>query len=91
MFSGLGWISGKLAGSDVGDVELRAAPGADARIVATMYSPNSSSPVGNVDRFEVGRIYACKGDWAEMEGDFGGKPVQGWATRLCANQVSICR
>lgn len=91
VFSGKGWVSGKLTGTDVGDVELRDAPQASARIAATMYSPNASSPVGNVHRFEVGRIYACEGEWAEMEGEFRGETLKGWATRLCSNQVSICR
>lgn len=91
VFAAKGWISGKLAGTDVAEVALRAGPSPDARIVATLYSPNASSPVGDVDRLEVSRIFACAGEWAEIEGEFRGETLKGWATRLCSNQVSICR
>ncbi len=91
VFEKKGWVSGTLSGSDVGDVVLRAGPSADAKVAATLYSPNSSSPAGKVDRFEVARIFACKGEWAEVEGEFRGKTVRGWATRLCANQITVCR
>ncbi|MFC3691484.1 SH3 domain-containing protein [Chenggangzhangella methanolivorans] len=86
-----GWISGKLAGSDVGSVFLRAAPSPEAKATATLSSPYSSSPAGSVGRFEVGRIYGCTGEWAEVEGEFGGKTVRGWANRLCSNQTTVCR
>lgn len=91
VFEKKGWVSGKLAGSDVGDVVLRAGPSATAKVAATLYSPNSSSPAGKVDRFEVARIFDCKGEWAEVEGEFRAKTVRGWATRLCSNQITVCR
>ncbi|WP_040577332.1 hypothetical protein [Methylopila sp. M107] len=91
VFEGKGWVSGTLAGTDVQDVVLRSAPSPTAKPTATLYSPNSSSPAGKVDRLEVSKIFACKGEWAEVEGEFRGKTVKGWATRLCSNQVTICR
>lgn len=91
VFDQKGWISGKLAGSDVGSVFLRASPSPDAKVTATLSSPYSSSPAGSVGRFEVSRIYACKGEWAEVEGEFSGKTVRGWVNRLCSNQSTVCR
>ena len=91
VFEQKGWITGKLAGSDVGSVFLRAAPSPDAKVTATLSSPYSSSPAGSIGRFEVNRIHGCKGDWAEVEGEFSGKTVRGWANRLCSNQTTVCR
>ena len=56
-----------------------------------MYSPNTSSPAGKTDRMEVSRIFGCKGEWAEIEGEFRGETLKDWATRLCSNQVTVCR
>lgn len=91
VFSAKGWVSGSLAGSDVGDPTLRAAPSPTAKVAATLYSPNSSGPSGHIDRFEVSRIFACSGAWADVEGEFRGQTKRGWATRLCSNQTSVCR
>ena len=91
VFDRKGWVTGKLTGSDIGANVLRAAPSPEARTTATLSSPYSSSPAGSVGRFEVARIFACKDDWADVEGEFAGKTVRGWANRLCSNQTTVCR
>lgn len=91
VFSAKGWVTGRLAGSDIAEAVLRAEPSVGSKIVATLYSPNSSSPAGSAGRFEVSRIFACKGEWADVEGEFRGKTARGWARRLCSDQAAICR
>ncbi|MDK9695190.1 MAG: SH3 domain-containing protein [Siculibacillus sp.] len=92
VFTGRGWVAAGLVDVAPMDEKVRVGPTSDAAIV--------DEPRAVADRtydfLVVGRILGCRGRWIEMEGDFRvdrtrrGRPVRGWVTDLCGNQVTTC-
>jgi hypothetical protein len=90
VFEGEGWVSGRLIGLLLNDADLHTAPSEDSPVVAHLFYEDPKGNVGGADSFGVDRLLACQGDWVEVEGTFFDMPLQGWATRTCANQVTTC-
>jgi len=91
IFAGRGWVSGAKVGFEINDAELRAAPRDDAPVVARLY--DNSDPAGSFgpDSAVVDRVFGCDGDYADVLLHMPkGKPMRGWATRICSNQVTTC-
>jgi hypothetical protein len=94
VYTGRGWVSGKLLTTQLRMMTLKAAPDENAADVVEM-----------VDYYGVTAILDCKGDWLRIETplstkDYTLKPkllsngpsgaVRGWARRPCTNQRTTC-
>lgn len=94
-FRGEGWVSGRHLGLRLNHRHLYGAPSSDAPAVATLAGSTGDYPYGP-DSFLVARIYACSGDWVEVEaaltvdGETTGPALRGWTTGTCSNQVTTC-
>ncbi len=96
VFTGRGWVSGRMVGVSVQDERVRRQPDAAAAIVDRPRAPEG----GEAEILRLDRIVACRGRWIEVEGSFGeaggvaargaGRPTRGWVTGLCGNQVTTC-
>lgn len=92
VFAGRGWVAAGLVDVSVQDERVRRAASAAAAIV----DAPRDLPGGDRETLALGRIRACDGAWIEIEGAFrrdadpGGRPVRGWVTGLCGNQVTTC-
>jgi hypothetical protein len=94
VYTGRGWVSGKLLTTQLRMMTLKAAPDENAADVVEM-----------VDYYGVTAILDCKGDWLRIETplstkDYTLKPkllsdgprgtVRGWTRRPCTNQRTTC-
>jgi hypothetical protein len=92
VFSGRGWIAAGLVDVTPQGEKVHITPKDDAKIV------DEARPIadGGSEFLFLRRILGCRGKWIEMEGEFRverdapGRPVRGWVTDLCGNQVTNC-
>ena len=88
VFKGPGWISGSLVGFTINDIHMRAAPSANAKVVAMLFDDKKG---WGPDSFVIKRVYGCSGAFANVSGTTPyGKPLHGWVTKLCGNQRTTC-
>lgn len=90
VFAGEGWVSGRLLGLLLNDMNLYADPSVDAPVVAHLMGETAGGGAMGPDSFRVDRLLACQDNWVEVEGTFLDEPLRGWATRTCSNQVTTC-
>lgn len=90
VFTGEGWVSGRLLGLLLNDVDLRSAPSEDSEVVAHLFHEDANGNVAGADSLMVTRLIACQGDWVQVDGTFIGAPLTGWTTGTCSNQVTTC-
>lgn len=91
VFKGPGWISGSLVGFTINDINMRAAPSANAKVIARLEGDNGEGGVWGPDSFGVTRVYGCSGNFADVGGVTPAKKTyRGWVTKLCANQRTTC-
>ncbi|MBX3530778.1 MAG: SH3 domain-containing protein [Rhizobiaceae bacterium] len=88
VFTGSGWVSGRLLGTSVEGRYLRDGPSPGARPVLDFYEKLDSG--GGPDSFAVERLLACNGLWLQVEGTYLDKKVSGWTNDTCSNQVTTC-
>jgi hypothetical protein len=97
-FKGPGWVFGRLVSFTIGSPKLLAAPVDGAKVVAGL---QYSGDVGiGPDSFDVKQVHGCRGHWAEVTvvlapsvdppPGMTRKPVRGWASKLCSNQLTTC-
>ena len=92
VFTGRGWVAAGLVEVSPQDEKVRLGPTNGAGIVD---EPRPAGD-GTYDFLSVGRVLGCRDRWAEIEGEFRvekgrpGRPVRGWVTDLCGNQVTTC-
>jgi hypothetical protein len=90
VYSGRGWVSGKLLSTQFRSLTIKAAPDENAADVAEM-----------ADHYGITAILDCKGDWVRIETPhYTLKPkllpngprgaVRGWTQRPCTNQRTTC-
>lgn len=88
VFTGRGWVSGRLVSFDVQDPNVYAAPERVAEVI--------DAAAEDGEFINVRRVLSCTGEWAEVEGDITtdvsvrGRPVKGWVRDTCSNQVTTC-
>ncbi|SOC13976.1 hypothetical protein SAMN05877809_10748 [Rhodobacter sp. JA431] len=85
LFSGEGWVSGRLVSLLLNRDRLFAEPSRAAPVVA-LFDEIGMGP----DAVEVTRLRDCLGDFVKIEGNYAGQKVAGWADWTCANQVTTC-
>lgn len=92
VFTGRGWVSGRMLDLSVQDERVRERPSETA---AMLDAPRETAS-GDREILRLGRILGCEGRWIEIEGRFvlpeaaGGRAVRGWVTGLCGNQATTC-
>ena len=82
VFSGEGWVPGKVLGFYVESPALLDQPADDAAI-AVDFSQGS-------DFLTVDRLFACSDHWVEVGGTYGDKRVRGWSSDICESQITTC-
>ena len=91
VFKGPGWIAGSLVGFTINDTNMRAAPSANAKVIAKLEGDNGEGGVWGPDSFGVTKVYGCSGAFADVSGVTPTKKTyRGWVTKLCANQRTTC-
>jgi hypothetical protein len=91
VFAGPGWVSGTKIGFEINDAKVRTGPGADAPVKAELMGDGPDGAYGP-DSAAVDRVFGCAGGFADVLLHMSpkGRPMRGWVTRLCANQVTTC-
>ncbi|MCE1235492.1 MAG: hypothetical protein LWW93_03955 [Hyphomicrobiales bacterium] len=92
VFTGRGWVSGRMLETSIQDERVRAAP---ETIAAVRDAPRRTASGEEGELLRLDRILACAGRWIEIEGRFSegegaGRATRGWVTGLCGNQVTTC-
>jgi hypothetical protein len=83
---GRGWVSGRLVGTTLAAVSLRAAPRWDAPVVA-----NFAMPASSPDSVVVSTVHGCLGKYVEVTGTpTNGKTVRGWSYGACSSELTTC-
>ncbi len=91
LFEGPGWVSGMRVGFEINDAYVRSAPKADAPVTAQLFDANDAGGSSGPDSASVDRVFSCSGAFADVLLHMPkGKPIRGWVTRLCSNQVTTC-
>jgi hypothetical protein len=84
--AGLGWISARLAGTQLGAWTLRAAPRHDAAILGQM-----QGDWGGPDSVKVMAIHGCDGGYIDVTvKPLSGPVLRGWSWLPCASQLTTC-
>lgn len=91
LFEGPGWVSGAKVGFEINDADVRSAPKTNAPVTAQLLQTNDAGGSTGPDSAAVDRVFSCSGDFADVLLHMPeGKPIRGWVTRLCSNQVTTC-
>jgi hypothetical protein len=88
VFAGPGWVFADKVRFMINRAEVRGAPADNAPVLAKLRRANDSA---GPDSAFIDHVYGCSGAFAEaavhMEGQ---RPVRGWVTGICSNQVTTC-
>jgi hypothetical protein len=88
LFSGPGWVFADKVRFLINRAEVRASPAENAPVLARLRTPDDTS---GPDAAAIDHVFGCSGAFAEaavhMEGQ---RPVRGWVTGICSNQVTTC-
>lgn len=88
VFGGPGWVFADKVRFGINRAEVRSAPAENAQVLATLRTADWS---GGPDSAMIDHVFGCSGAFAEaavhMEGQ---RPVRGWVTGICSNQVTTC-
>lgn len=92
VFTGRGWVSGRMIDVSVQDERVRAKPATTGDVL----DAPRERPLGGREMLRLDRILACEGRWIEIEGRFTdetgaeARATRGWVGGLCGNQVTTC-
>jgi hypothetical protein len=88
VFAGPGWVFADKVRFMINRAEVRGAPADNAPVLARLRRADDSA---GPDSAFIDHVYGCSGAFAEaavhMEGQ---RPVCGWVTGICSNQVTTC-
>lgn len=85
VFKGPGWISVKLVGFEIEDINLLAGPAYDAEPIVTLDGNWS------LDKARIQTIHGCEGRFLHVSlADGTGSVATGWVGDLCGSQVTTC-
>lgn len=84
-FRGEGWVPADRVKATLASESLRAAPRANARVIASLTGTRGGFPI-TPDGVAVRRLVSCQGQWVEAETEFG----TGWVSRVCGRQLERC-
>ena len=88
VFAGPGWVFADKVRFLVNNTDVRSAPAKNASVLARLSARDGAS---GPDSANIDHVFGCSGAFAEaavhMEGQ---RPVRGWVTGICSNQVTTC-
>ena len=88
VFAGPGWVFADKVRFLINNADVRSAPAKNASVLAKLRTPDGAS---GPDSATIAHVFGCSGAFAEaavhMEGQ---RPVRGWVTGICSNQVTTC-
>ena len=88
VFAGPGWVFADKVRFLINNADVRSAPAKDASVLAKLRTPDGAS---GPDSATIDHVFGCSGAFADaavhMEGQ---RPVRGWITNICSNQVTTC-
>jgi hypothetical protein len=88
LFSGSGWVFADKVRFLINRPEVRGAPAGNAPVLAKLRAPDGTA---GPDSAKIDHVFGCSGAFADaavhMEGQ---RPVRGWVTGICSNQVTTC-
>jgi hypothetical protein len=88
VFAGPGWVFADKVRFTINRAEVRGAPVDDAPVLAKLRNADDSA---GPDSAFIDHIYGCSGAFAEATVHMDGqRPVRGWVTGICSNQVTTC-
>ena len=90
VFAGEGWVSGRLLGLSMEGSALFAQPSRHAPMVLDLDDAPERRQGPDYIGPQVERLYACMGNWVEVEVSDLGQHYRGWTDDTCANQVTTC-
>jgi len=99
LYTGRGWVEGKVVTTNLFRDTLKKAPRNDSAVVSQLYGTGSNGIPYQSFGLEVRRVLGCSGPWLEVEIDLpeartlSGQPastaggtVRGWTDRSCTKQ-----
>jgi hypothetical protein len=88
VFAGPGWVFADKVRFLINNADVRSAPAKNASVLAKLRTPDGTS---GPDSATIDHVFGCSGSFAEaavhMESQ---RPVRGWVTGICSNQVTTC-
>jgi hypothetical protein len=88
LFAGPGWVFADKVRFLINDSNLREAPDPGAPVILKLASEDHTS---GPDSANIDHVFGCDGSFADIAVHMPQSPrVRGWATRICANQVTTC-
>jgi hypothetical protein len=88
LFPGPGWVFADKVRFLINDANLRKAADASAPVVMKLTTKDHAS---GPDSATIDHVHGCSGDFADVTVHMpNGPSMRGWATRICANQVTTC-
>jgi hypothetical protein len=87
LFRGPGWVFADKVRFLINRAEVRVAPAENARVVTTLRTADGAS---GPDSATIDHVFGCSGAFADAAVHMEGRPVRGWVTGICSNQVTTC-
>jgi hypothetical protein len=88
LFRGPGWVFADKVRFLINRPEVRGAAADNAPILAKLRAPDGTS---GPDSAKIDHVFGCSGTFAEVAAHMEGqRPVRGWVTGICSNQVTTC-
>lgn len=91
LFSGRGWVSGRLLVFSTEARQLRVTPQETAPVVAELTGTDAKGESWGFEQVKFSPALACSGAFVEFDAELpDGRRAHGWADRICANQLTTC-
>ena len=88
LFSGPGWVFADKVRFLINRPEVRGAPTGDAPVLAKLRTPDGTA---GPDSANIDHVFGCSDAFADVAAHMEGqRPVRGWVTGICSNQVTTC-
>jgi hypothetical protein len=88
LFRGPGWVFADKVRFLINRPEVRGAPADNAPVLTRLRTPDGT---GGPDSAKIDHVFGCSGAFAEATAHVEGqRPVRGWVTGICSNQVTTC-
>ena len=96
VFTGPGWVSGRLVSLTLGGDTLRDAPDVDAKMIAKLSGELKDGSAYGPDSYEVVTVHGCSSHFVDVTIRLArslapnAKPMRGWDERACSTQLTTC-
>ncbi len=88
---GPAWMAANLMGFSLESPNLRDVPRETGKVILEMRPREGERDDWGADSAKIDRVYGCSGSFIDVAVTLpDGRKARGWATGLCANQVTTC-